>query len=110
MFGPVLCVMRAQSEAEAVALANDCEYGLSASVFTNDLAAALHVTDCLEAGVVHVNGESTGAEAYVPFGGMKASSLHSRELGPAARDFFTEVQTVYTRVLRTDLARTSGRG
>jgi acyl-CoA reductase-like NAD-dependent aldehyde dehydrogenase len=96
VFGPVLCVLGVPDEATAIELANDSEYGLSASIFTGDLGAAFRVADELETGVVHVNGESTGAEPHVPFGGMKSSSLHSRELGSAAREFFTDVKTVYT--------------
>jgi acyl-CoA reductase-like NAD-dependent aldehyde dehydrogenase len=95
IFGPVIAVLRARDADHAFALANDTEYGLSASVFTTDFATALRATRELEAGVVHVNGESAGAEPHVPFGGMKASSSGSREQGKAAAEFFTETKTVY---------------
>jgi aldehyde dehydrogenase (NAD+) len=95
IFGPVLAFMRVADATEALSVANSSRYGLSASVFTTDLKSALELSDGLEVGVVHVNGESGGAEPHVPFGGMKASSSHSREQGKAARDFFTDIKTVY---------------
>jgi aldehyde dehydrogenase (NAD+) len=95
VFGPVVAVIRARDPEHALALANDTEYGLSASVFTTDLSTALRATRELEAGVVHVNGESAGAEPHVPFGGVKASSTGSREQGKAAAEFFTETKTIY---------------
>jgi aldehyde dehydrogenase (NAD+) len=95
IFGPVLCVIRARDADEAIALANDTRFGLSASLFTRDVNDALRLAGEIEAGVVHVNGESAGAEPHVPFGGVKASSGGSREQGMAAREFFTEVKTIY---------------
>jgi acyl-CoA reductase-like NAD-dependent aldehyde dehydrogenase len=95
IFGPVLAVMRARDLDAALAIANASEYGLSASVFTRDLGAALAFARRVHAGVVHVNGETAGAEPQVPFGGMKSSSSHSREQGKAALEFFTDVKTVY---------------
>jgi acyl-CoA reductase-like NAD-dependent aldehyde dehydrogenase len=95
IFGPVVCLTTASDLTEAIELADDTPYGLSASVFTTSLAASFEFTRRIRAGVVHVNNETTGAEPHVPFGGMKASSLHSREQGRAAREFFTETKTVY---------------
>ena len=95
IFGPVLALTYARDFDEAIALANDSEFGLSASVFTRDLRTALQFARRIEAGVVHINGETAGAEPHVPFGGMKASSSHSREQGKAARDFFTDIKTIY---------------
>jgi aldehyde dehydrogenase (NAD+) len=95
VFGPVVCVTPVASADEALALANDTPYGLSASVFTRSLGEAMRFAGALEVGVAHINGESTGAEPHVPFGGMKASSSHSREQGAAAREFFTDVKTLY---------------
>jgi aldehyde dehydrogenase (NAD+) len=95
IFGPVATVLPAESYAEAVALANDTRYGLSASVFTNDLTRALRFADDIHAGVVKVNQESAGVEFHVPFGGMQESSSGSREQGKAAREFFTQWKTVY---------------
>ncbi len=95
IFGPVLALIRARDEADAIRLANDTRYGLSASVFTSDLRSAMRCAAELQAGVVHVNGETAGAEPHVPFGGVKGSSSGSREQGKAAREFFTELKTVY---------------
>ena len=95
IFGPVLGLMRADDLEQALAVANAVDFGLSASIFTRDLAAALHFAREAEVGVVHVNSETAGAEPQAPFGGMKGSSSHSREQGKAAVEFFTETKTVY---------------
>jgi alpha-ketoglutaric semialdehyde dehydrogenase len=95
IFGPVAALLSAGSYEEAVALANDTPYGLSASVFTNDLSKALRFANDIRAGVVKINQESAGVEFQVPFGGMKESSSGSREQGKAASEFFTQWKTVY---------------
>jgi aldehyde dehydrogenase (NAD+) len=95
LFGPVLGVIPVDSMEEAMAVANQVKFGLSASIFTRDLGRALAFAREIEAGVVHVNSETAGAEPQVPFGGMKGSSSYSREQGKAAREFFTQVKTVY---------------
>ncbi len=95
VFGPVAALLPADSYEEAVALANDTPFGLSAAVFTRDLGRALRFAKEIRAGVVKVNQESAGLELQVPFGGTKASSSGSREQGKAAREFFTEWKTVY---------------
>jgi len=95
LFGPVLGVIPVDSMEEAMAVANQVKFGLSASLFTRDLGRALAFAREIEAGVVHVNSETAGAEPQVPFGGMKGSSSYSREQGKAAREFFTQVKTVY---------------
>ena len=95
IFGPVLGVIPAGSIDEAIEVANGVDFGLSASIFTRDLGAAMRFAREVEAGVVHVNSETAGAEPQVPFGGMKASSSHSREMGPQAAEFYTDVKTVY---------------
>lgn len=94
VFGPVLCLMRAESFDHALELLNGVEYGLSASLFTRDLNAAMQFADRAQAGMVRINGETAGVEPQAPFGGMKASSSWSREQGLAARDFFTQVKTI----------------
>ncbi|RDW17520.1 aldehyde dehydrogenase family protein [Oceanobacillus arenosus] len=94
IFGPVLALIKTDSLEEAVAIANDVKYGLSSSLFTKDLKEAFHFVDKIEAGMVRVNGESTGVEYQAPFGGMKASSSHSREQGKAAMEFFTSIKTI----------------
>ncbi|HEX5992274.1 MAG TPA: aldehyde dehydrogenase family protein [Thermomicrobiales bacterium] len=95
LFGPVLGVIPVDSMEEAMAVANQVKFGLSASIFTRDLGRALTFAREIEAGVVHVNSETAGAEPQVPFGGMKGSSSYSREQGKSAREFFTQVKTVY---------------
>jgi aldehyde dehydrogenase (NAD+) len=95
IFGPVAALLPAGSYEEAVALANDTPYGLTAALFTRDLGLALRFSRDIRAGVVKVNQESAGLEFQVPFGGMRQSSSGSREQGKVARDFFTQWKTVY---------------
>jgi aldehyde dehydrogenase (NAD+) len=94
LFGPVLASFAADDLDHAISLANDTPYGLSASLFTRDIRAALKYIDRIEAGMVRVNGDTTGVDPHAPFGGMKGSSSGSREQGPAAREFYTEIKTV----------------
>jgi aldehyde dehydrogenase (NAD+) len=94
LFGPVLAAFVAEDVDHAIALANSTRYGLSASLYTRDLRSALKYIDRIEAGMVRVNGDTTGVDPHAPFGGMKASSSGSREQGPAAREFYTEIKTV----------------
>jgi acyl-CoA reductase-like NAD-dependent aldehyde dehydrogenase len=95
IFGPVVALLSAGSYGEAVALANDTPYGLTAALFTRDLGKALRFAHDIRAGVVKVNQETAGLEFQVPFGGMRQSSSGSREQGKVARDFFTQWKTVY---------------
>jgi aldehyde dehydrogenase (NAD+) len=95
LFGPVLGVIPVDAIDEAIAVANQVRYGLSASIFTRDLGKALKFVQGIQAGIVHVNSETAGAEPQVPFGGMKGSSSYSREQGKSARDFYTQIKTVY---------------
>jgi alpha-ketoglutaric semialdehyde dehydrogenase len=95
LFGPVLGVIPVDDIDEALAVANHVRFGLSASLFTRDLERALTFAREIEAGIVHVNSETAGAEPQVPFGGMKGSSSYSREQGKASREFFTQIKTVY---------------
>jgi aldehyde dehydrogenase (NAD+) len=95
IFGPVLALMRASDLNEAIALANNVRFGLSASIFTRDINAIQEYAQRIEVGIVKVNSETPGVEPQAPFGGMKESSSHSREQGRAAMDFFTNVKTVY---------------
>ena len=93
VFGPVVAVLPFDGEADAVALANDTEYGLSGSIWTRDLGRALRVARAVEAGNLSVNSNSSVRYA-TPFGGFKRSGL-GRELGPDALDAFTEVKNVF---------------
>jgi aldehyde dehydrogenase (NAD+) len=95
IFGPVAAILPASSYEEAVALANDTPFGLTAALFTRDLGKALRFSREIRAGVVKVNQESAGLEFQAPFGGMRQSSSGSREQGKVARDFFTQWKTVY---------------
>jgi aldehyde dehydrogenase (NAD+) len=94
LFGPVLAGFVADDLDHAMTLANSTEYGLSASLFTRDLRAALSYIDRIDVGLVRVNGDTTGVDPHAPFGGMKGSSSGSREQGPAAKEFYTEIKTV----------------
>ena len=95
IFGPIAILLPATSYQEAVALANDTPFGLTACLFTNDLSKSMRFANDIRAGVVKINQESAGLEFQVPFGGMKESSSGSREQGKAAREFFTQWKTVY---------------
>lgn len=92
-FGPVVGIIRARDEAHAVELANDTQYGLSASVFTRDTARGLKVARQIESGICHVNGPTVHDEAQMPFGGMKASG-YGRFGGRAGIDAFTELRWI----------------
>lgn len=94
LFGPVLAEFTADDLDHAIALANDTPYGLSASLFTRDIRAALRYIDRIHAGLVRVNGDTKSVDPHAPFGGMKGSSSGSREQGSAAREFYTEIKTV----------------
>lgn len=94
IFGPVLAAFVAEDLDEAIELANRTRYGLSASLFSCDLGSALDYIRRIEVGLVRVNGDTTGVDPHAPFGGLKASSSGSREQGPAAREFYTEIKTV----------------
>lgn len=94
LFGPVCVIIRAGSADEAVARTNETQYGLSAAVFTHDLDMALRLVPRLDAGMVRVNGPTTGADHHIPFGGVKRSSIGPRELGTSAAAFYTHQQTV----------------
>ncbi len=95
IFGPVLGIIPADDTEQALAIANGVRYGLSASIFTRDIARSFRFTRQMQAGIIHINGETAGAEPQVPFGGMKESSSFSREQGKAAAQFFTQTKTVY---------------
>ena len=92
-FGPVVAVTRARDEDEAIALANDTEYGLSASIFTRDTARGLRVAKQIKSGICHINGPTVHDEAQMPFGGVKASG-YGRFGGRAGIDAFTELRWI----------------
>lgn len=92
-FGPIVAITRARDEEHAVELANDTEYGLSASVFTRDTARGLRVARRIRSGICHVNGPTVHDEAQMPFGGTKASG-YGRFGGRAGIDAFTELRWI----------------
>jgi benzaldehyde dehydrogenase (NAD) len=92
-FGPQVSITRVKSADEAVALANDTDYGLSASVFSRDIAKAIEVAKRIESGICHINGPTVHDEAQMPFGGMKASG-YGRFGGKAGIDQFTETRWI----------------
>ena len=92
-FGPIVAITRARDEAHAVDLANDTEYGLSASVFTRDTARGLRVARRIRSGICHVNGPTVHDEAQMPFGGTKASG-YGRFGVRAGIDAFTELRWI----------------
>jgi alpha-ketoglutaric semialdehyde dehydrogenase len=102
IFGPFAVLLAARDEAEALRIANGVRYGLAASVFTTDLDRALWFADRLEAGLVRVNGPTSGVDFHAPFGGVKDSSLGPREQGKAARDFYTVTRTTTISPARPD--------
>jgi len=92
-FGPVTAIIRAKDEADAVRLANDTQYGLSAAVFTRDTAKGLGVARQINSGICHVNGPTVHDEAQMPFGGVGASG-YGRFGGKAGIDSFTELRWI----------------
>jgi len=95
VFGPVASVIRVADYDEALAVANDTEFGLSAGICTTSLAAAKHFSRRAQAGMVMVNAPTAGVDYHVPFGGSKGSSYGPREQGSYAREFFSTVKTTY---------------
>jgi aldehyde dehydrogenase (NAD+) len=96
IFGPVLAVMKVSGYEEAIEVANDVDYGLSASIATEDLAEAKQFASDIEAGVVKINEQTTGTELHAPFGGFKDSSSDTyRESGDEGLRFFTSTKTIY---------------
>ena len=97
IFGPVASVIRARDYEDAVAIANDTEFGLASGICTTSLNLSSDFKRRSGAGMVMVNVPTAGVDYHVPFGGRKASSYGSREQGSHAREFYTALKTVYTR-------------
>jgi acyl-CoA reductase-like NAD-dependent aldehyde dehydrogenase len=96
VFGPVANVVKVRDYDEALAVANDTEFGLSSGICTRSLKHATHFKLHAQAGMVMVNLPTAGVDYHVPFGGSKGSSYGPREQGPYAREFYTGVKTAYT--------------
>ena len=92
-FGPVVAIIRAHDEDHAIEMANDTEYGLSAAVFTKDIARGLRVARRIQSGICHVNGPTVHDEPQMPFGGVKGSG-YGRFGGKAGIDAFTELRWI----------------
>jgi len=95
MFAPVTCILKVGSYDEALSMANDTEFGLTAGIMTRDLARATHFRRNARAGCVMVNLPTAGTDYHVPFGGRGASSYGPREQGRYAEEFYTTVKTSY---------------
>lgn len=95
VFGPVTTLYRVRDFDEALRRANAVPFGLAASVFTGSLAVALRFQEEAEAGLLHVNSQTAGAEVHVPFGGIKSSGFGPHEQGRAAIEFYTDLVTTY---------------
>jgi aldehyde dehydrogenase (NAD+) len=94
VFGPIATVLRADTAEQAVEISNKVPFGLVTSVFTQDLASALTVTEGLETGMIRVNMPTSGVDFHAPFGGEKQSSFGPREQGKAARELYTSTHTI----------------
>jgi aldehyde dehydrogenase (NAD+) len=95
VFGPVTSLYSVADVDEAIERSNAVEFGLSASIFTQSHAAVQQFARDMQAGILHVNSQTAGAEVHVPFGGLKASGWGPHEQGRAAREFYTDEITLY---------------
>jgi alpha-ketoglutaric semialdehyde dehydrogenase len=95
IFGPVLSVLKVRSLEEGIRVMNDTIYGLSSSVYTNNINDAYTAIRDIEAGITYINAPTIGAEAHMPFGGVKQTGNGHREGGWTVYDFFSEWKTVY---------------
>jgi acyl-CoA reductase-like NAD-dependent aldehyde dehydrogenase len=98
VFGPVTTLYDFDTVDEVIERANSVRFGLSAAVFTTSLRTAQRCVDELEAGILHINSQTAGADVHVPFGGTKESGFGPHEQGSAAHEFYTEEITVYQDV------------
>ena len=95
IFGPVLAVLKVKTLDEAIEVLNATPYGLSSSIYTQDVNQAFRAIEDIEAGITYINGPTIGAEAHLPFGGVKDTGNGHREGGWTVYDIFTEWKTVY---------------
>jgi len=95
IFGPVLSIIEIASFEEAIAVLNGTAYGLSSSIYTNDVGRAFRAMRDIEAGITYVNGPTIGAEVHLPFGGVKDTGNGHREAGTTVYDIFTEWKSIY---------------
>lgn len=95
IFGPVLSISTAKNLEEALAFANGVEYGLTTSIFSENIDTIMNFVEEVETGMVHVNEPTIGGEAQLPFGGSKATGVGEREMAEEGLNFFTELKTVF---------------
>ncbi|HQY19330.1 MAG TPA: aldehyde dehydrogenase family protein [Ignavibacteria bacterium] len=95
IFGPVLSVIKCNDLEDAINILNDTKYGLSSSIFTKNINDAFKAIRDIKAGITYVNGATIGAEAHMPFGGVKQTGNGHREGGWTVYDFYTEWKAVY---------------
>lgn len=95
IFGPVLSLISASGLEEAIDIANSVPYGLSSSIYTENIKNAFRAIERIDAGITYINAPTIGAEIHLPFGGTKASGNGAREAGTTAIDEFTDLKTVY---------------
>jgi len=95
IFGPVLGVIKVDNFEEAVSVANHCDYGLSAAIYTKDVNQAFHFIEQIETGICYVNASTIGAEIQLPFGGIKGTGNGHREAGRTMLDNVTEWKSIY---------------
>jgi aldehyde dehydrogenase (NAD+) len=95
IFGPVLSVIKAKDFPEAIKILNNSRYGLSSSIYTNDIKKAAKAIEEIEAGITYINAPTIGAECHLPFGGVKETGNGHREGGWTVYDIFSELKTVY---------------
>jgi aldehyde dehydrogenase (NAD+) len=98
LFGPIICLYRVQNFEEAVSLANNTQYGLTACIHSRNIHRAIEFTQRVQTGVAVVNAGTYGSEPHMPFGGMKQSGNGTREPGTEALDVYSELRDVYIMV------------
>ncbi|TRZ91662.1 MAG: aldehyde dehydrogenase family protein [Methanosarcinales archaeon] len=95
IFGPVLSIISTSSLDEAIGIANSVVYGLSSSIYTENIKNAFKAIEKLDSGITYINAPTIGAEIHLPFGGVKATGNGTREAGTTSIEEFTEIKTVY---------------
>jgi len=95
IFGPTTAVIKVRDVDEAIEVSNGIQFGLSSSIFTQDVNRAFRAMRDLKAGITYINAGTIGAEVHLPFGGVKDTGNGHREAGQAALDFFTEWKSIY---------------
>lgn len=103
LFGPIACLYRVKDFEEALAMANDCDYGLTSCIHTSSLHRAMRFAEQIKAGVASINAGTHGSEPHMPFGGYKQSGNGTREPGTEALDVYSELQDVYINILPDQL-------